>query len=252
MKKLAQVQFNRASDLLKRKVTSLSEYDEARAKYDAARARVKQQAAVIKRKVIHAPFSGLAGIREISLGQFLEAGSTIVGLQALDPIYVDYTLPERYFARLRSGQQVSLALDAFPGQQFSGQVSAVDSGIDTGTRTLKVRATLSNTFSLLRPGMFADVTTVTGDPQSVTTLPRTAISFNTYGNFVYVINGTDQGMTVKRTAIEAGEVRNGRVAVKGLHSGVQVVRTGLVKLRDGQSVTIDNQVVLDDAEISGE
>jgi membrane fusion protein (multidrug efflux system) len=250
--KLAQVQFNRASDLLKKKVTSKSEYDEAKAKYEAARALVKQQAAVIKRKIIRAPFSGLAGIRQVSLGQFMEAGNTIVGLQALDPIYVDYTLAERYYARIKPGQQVTLTMDAFPEQSFSGEVSAVDSGIDTGTRTLKVRATLKNADQLLRPGMFAEVTTVTGEPQTVLTLPRTAISFNTYGNFVFVINEGEKGMSVKRTAVKTGEVRDGRVAVSGLNLGTKVVRTGLVKLRDGMPVKIDNQVKLDDAEITGE
>ncbi|TNF34150.1 MAG: efflux RND transporter periplasmic adaptor subunit [Gammaproteobacteria bacterium] len=251
--KLAEVQFSRAKDLLKQRVTSKSEYDEAQAKYDAARARVKQQEAVIKRKVIRAPFSGLAGIRAVNLGQFIEAGNPIVGLQALDPIYVDYTLPERYLTRVQPGQKVNVKLDAIPDRVFSGEVTAVDSGIDTGTRTLKVRATLANADNLLRPGMFAEVETITGEAQTVMTLPRTAISFNTYGNFVFVINKNEQGMMmVKRTPIETGDVREGRVQVKGLSAGTQVVRTGLVKLRDGMPVNIDNQVQLNDAEIKGE
>lgn len=251
--KLTQVQFNRARDLLKDRVISKSEYDVAEASFDAARARVKQQEAVIKRKVIRAPFAGLSGIREVSLGQYIEAGMPIVSLQALNPIFVDYTLPERYLTRVQPGQTVKVQMDAIPDRIFTGEVSAVNSGIDTGTRTLKVRATLDNSDNLLRPGMFAEVETITGDAEPVLTLPRTAISFNTYGNFVFVINQNEQGMQmVKRTPVDTGEVREGRVAIKNLQAGTQVVRTGLIKLRDGMPVKIDNKVVLNDAEIKGE
>jgi len=252
-RKLTQIQFNRAKNLLKQRVTSKSEYDEAEARYDAAKARVKQQEAVIRRKVIRAPFAGLAGIRQVDLGQYIEAGMPIVSLQSLDPIYVDYTLPERHLTRIKTGQVVQIRLDAVPKQIFSGEVSAVNSGVDVGTRTLKIRATLNNTNNILRPGMFAQVETITGEAQPVLTVPRTAISFNTYGNVVFAINKNEQGMfMVKRTPVQTGESRKGRVIVKGLQLGTQVVRTGLVKLRDGMSVKIDNKVELNDAEIQGE
>lgn len=252
-RKLAQIRFNRAKDLLKKHVTSKSEYDETQARFEAAEARVKQQEAILLRKEIHAPFAGLAGIRQVDLGQFIESGDAIVSLQALDPIFVDYTLPERHLTRVKTGQVINLQLDALPGKIFNGEVSALNSGVDTGTRTLKVRATLANPDKLMRPGMFAQIETLTGATEPVLTLPRTAISFNTYGNFVFVVNKNDKGMlTVKRTAIETGETRTGRVAVKGLAIGTQVVRTGLVKLRDGTRVTIDNKIPLDDAGIKGE
>ena len=203
--------------------------------------------------MIRAPFDGLAGIRETNLGQFIEAGSPIVGLQALDPIFVDYTLAERYMTRVKPGQMIKVKLDAIPGRIFNGEISAVNSGIDTGTRTLKVRATLDNSDKLLRPGMFAEVETITGEAEPVLTLPRTAISFNTYGNFVFVINQNEQGIQmVKRTPVDTGEIREGRVAIKNLQAGTQVVRTGLIKLRDGMPVKIDNQVKLNDAEIKSE
>lgn len=251
--RLAEIRFNRARDLVKKKVMSKSEYDEAAANFEAARARVKQQEAIIQRKEIHAPFAGLAGIRQVDLGQYIDAGKPIVSLHALDPIFVDYTLPERYLTRIKTGQQVKLKLDALPGKVFNGKVTATNSGVDTGTRTLKVRAELSNSDRLMRPGMFAEVETLTGDSQQVLTLPRTAISFNTYGNFVFVINKNDKGMlAVKRTAIQTGETRLGRVVVSGLPAGSQVVRTGLVKLRDGMPVKIDNQVQLDDAGMKSE
>jgi membrane fusion protein (multidrug efflux system) len=252
-RKLTEIQFNRAKDLYGKKVTSKSEFDETEARFDAAKARVKQQEAIVKRKVIRAPFDGLAGIRQVDLGQYIEAGNPIVSLQSLDPIYVDYTLPERYLNQIKPGEVVNVRLDAVPDKVFTGNVSAVNSGVDTGTRTLKVRATLANPDRLLRPGMFAQVQTITGEAQPVLTLPRTAISFNTYGNFIFVINKSDDGkLSVKRTAVETGETREGRVVVKGLSAGTQAVRTGLVKLRDGAPVTIDNKVELKDAEIKGE
>ncbi|WP_455202553.1 efflux RND transporter periplasmic adaptor subunit [Kaarinaea lacus] len=252
-RRLAEIQFNRVKDLFKKRATSKSDYDEAEARFDAAKARVKQQEEVVKRKVIRAPFAGLSGIRQVDKGQYFEAGNPIVGLQALDPIFVDYTLPERYLTKIKPGQTVNLQLDAIPDKIFTGEVSAVNSGVDTGTRTLKIRATLSNPDNTLRPGMFAEVETIVGDARPLLTLPRTAISFNTYGNFVFVINRNEQGpSTVKRTAVETGEVREGRVVVNGLALGTQVVRAGLVKLRDNMPVKIDNQIKLNDAELNSQ
>ena len=252
-RKLTQIQFNRASDLLKKNVSSRSEYDEAKALYEASDARVKQQQAVVARKVIEAPFSGRAGIRLISLGQYIDAGEAIVQLQSLDPIYVDFTLPERYLSRVQVGQQVNVEVDAVPDELFTGKVSAINPGVDTGTRTLRLRATLANPEDRLRPGMFADVETITGEPVGVLTVPRTAISFNTYGNFVFVINQDDDGvLTVERTAATTGEERDGRVVIEGLLEGTRLVRTGLVKLRDGMQVKIDNKIELDDATLTGE
>lgn len=251
--RLAEIQFNRARDLLKKHVMSKSDYDEAQAKFDAARARVNGQQAVIERKTIRAPFDGLLGIREVDLGQYIKAGTAIVKLEALDPIYVDYTLPERYLKEVKVGQTVDVKLDALPGEVFNGQVSAVDSGISTGTRTLKVRATLANDKLQMRPGMFAEVRTITADANPVLTVPYTAISFNTYGDYVYLIIKTDKGQIAKRHPVTTGEVRQGRVAVtQGLKVGETVVRAGLVKLRDGVPVKIDNSVKLNDAEVKGE
>jgi len=251
--RLAEVQFNRAKDLLKKRVMSKSEYDEANAKFDAARARVAGQQAVIDRKTIRAPFDGLLGIREVDLGQYIKAGNPIVKLEALDPIYVDYTLPERYLQIVKVGQTVDVKLDALPGAMFSGQVSAIDSGVSTGTRTLKVRASLSNDKLQMRPGMFAEITTITANAHPVLTVPYTAISFNTYGNFVYTIEKTDKGQIVKRRQVSTGEVRDGRVSItEGLKQGEEVVRSGLVKLREGIPVKVDNSVKLNDAEVKGE
>ncbi|MDZ7661180.1 efflux RND transporter periplasmic adaptor subunit [Thiohalophilus sp.] len=252
-RRLAEIKFKRAQDLLKRQVMSRSEYDEARASFDAATARVKQQEATIRRKAIRAPFSGRLGIRQVNIGQYLEPGQPIVLLQALDPIYVDYTLPERYLPRLATGQNIRIRVDAVPGETFSGKITAIDSGIDAGTRTVKLRATLDNPEGQLQPGMFAKVKTLSPEEKTVLTLPRTAISYNTYGDFVYLIEKNDEGQsTVKRQQVDTGESRNGRIEINGLKAGQQVVRAGLVKLRDGMPVKIDNSIELDDDKVDTE
>lgn len=253
-RRLAEIKFNRAKDLLRRQVMSQSEYDEARAAFDAATARVKQQEASIRRKAIRAPFSGRLGIRQVNLGQYLEPGQPIVMLQALDPIHVDYTLPERYLPRLTTGQEVRVHVDAFAGESFNGQISAIDSGVDAGTRTIKLRATLANPEGRLQPGMFAKVKTLEPEDKTVLTVPRTAISYNTYGDFIYLIEKNDQGQSiVKRQQIETGEAREGDVAVIGdIQVGQEVIRAGLVKLRDGMQVKIDNSVELDDDRVDSE
>ncbi|MDY6980807.1 MAG: efflux RND transporter periplasmic adaptor subunit [Pseudomonadota bacterium] len=252
-RRLAEIKFNRAKDLLRRQVMSQSEYDEARAAFDAATARVKQQEATIRRKAIRAPFSGRLGIRQVNIGQYLEPGQPIVLLQALDPIYVDYTLPERYLPRLATGQDIRIRVDAVPGETFNGKITAIDSGIDAGTRTVKLRATLDNPEGQLQPGMFAKVKTLAPEEKTVLTLPRTAISYNTYGDFVYLIEKNNEGqLTVRRQQVDTGESRNGRIEVSGLETGQQVVRAGLVKLRDGMAVQIDNSVELDDDKVDTE
>ena len=252
--RLAEVQFRRAADLLPRRAVSQSDFDAAKATYDSARAKVKEQRAKVDKKSIRAPFSGLLGIRRVNLGEFLSPGTAVVELNALDPIYVDYSLPERYFRQLTPGQRVEVRLDAYPGETFRGKVTAIDSGVAKGTRTINVRAMLPNIEQRLRPGMFAEVQTLEGRTRDVQTVPRTAVSFNTYGDFVYVIeSGKDGHLTARRRQVQTGEVRQGRVVItKGLQAEERVVRSGLVKLRDGQAVQIDNSVKLDDAEITHE
>ncbi|MFP3873440.1 MAG: efflux RND transporter periplasmic adaptor subunit [Thiohalophilus sp.] len=253
-RRLAEIKFKRAEDLLKRQVMSRSEYDEARASFDAVTARVKQQEATIRRKAIRAPFSGRLGIRQVNIGQYLEPGQSIVKLQSLDPIYVDYTLPERYLPRLSTGQEIRLRVDAAPDKTFSGKITALESGVDAGTRTIKLRATLDNPDGELQPGMFAKVKTLEGKARDVLTVPRTAVSYNTYGDFIYLIEKNDEDETVvRRHQVKTGESRNGRIAIlEGVESGQQVARTGLVKLRDGMQVKIDNSVDLDDDKVDRE
>jgi membrane fusion protein (multidrug efflux system) len=243
---LAEVRFQRAARLLKQHSVSQSDYDEAQANLESARANVESKKQVIEQKALRAPFSGLLGIRQVDLGQYLAKGSQIVSLQSLDPIYVDFSLPERYLSALSTGQVVQLSVQAYPGVTFSGSVSAIEPRIDAGTRNVKVRASLSNPDGRLRPGMFADVQVVQPARKDILTLPRTAISYNPYGDMVFVIEHKDGKQIVQSRQVETGDSRDGRVeVVTGLKVGDEVVRAGQIKLRNGEQVVIDNSVKLD-------
>ncbi len=243
---LAKLQFERARKLLRDKSVSHSDYDTSRANLDSAEAAVAAKRALIEKKTISAPFSGQLGIADINLGQYLSPGDAIVSLQALDPVYVDYNLPERHLASVHVGQVVNVGVQARPERRFNGVISAVNPGIDPGTRTLRLRATLDNPDHLLRPGMFAEVNTVLPLRDNILTLPRTAVVYNPYGESVFVILKKDDGQVVKNRPVKTGEVRAGRVEItEGLQAGDQVVVAGQNKLRNGQPVTIDNSVQLD-------
>ncbi len=245
-KRLTEIQFERAKKLLKDKTISRSEYDQAEAGLDSAAAQVASQRARIDKKHIRAPFSGQLGIRKVDLGQYLAAGDTIVSLQANDPIYVDYSLPERYLNDLSVGQTVEVRVQAHPDQVFTGTISAISPRIETGTRSVPVRATLVNPQLLLRTGMFAEVNTLLPPRDNVLTLPEQAVSYNPYGNSVFVVEEKDGGQFVQRRQIETGAVRNGRVeVVSGLQEGDLVVTNGHNKLRNDMPVKVDNSAILD-------
>jgi membrane fusion protein (multidrug efflux system) len=243
---LARLQFERARKLLKDRSVSQSEYDQSRAQLDSAEATVASKRALIAKKKIRAPFGGQLGIREVDVGEYLSPGARIVPLQALDPVYVDYTLPERHFDQLAVGQGVRVEVQAYPGRVSEGVISAINPGIDPGTRSVRLRATLENPEQLLRPGMFAEVRTVLPARDDILTLPRTAVTYNPYGESVFVIVEQDGQQVVQNRRIKTGEVRAGRVEIiDGLRAGELVVSAGQVKLRNGQPVTIDNSVTLD-------
>ena len=248
---LARIEFRRAQDLLPQRAISQSQFDEARARLDSANAAVNTQQARLDQKTIRAPFTGVLGLRQVSVGQYLAPGSDIVELQRLDPIYADFTLPERFLTDVEQGQTIEMRTSALD-EVFSGEITAIDSAITENTRSVSLRATLDNPDGQLRPGMFARVTVLEPLERSVLTIPRTAVSFNTYGDFVLRINETDNGLVSERVQIETGEVRDGRIEVtNGLAEGERVVAAGLVKVRPGQPVTIDETVSLDPSEVSG-
>lgn len=240
---LAAQEFQRISDLLPKRAVSQSQYDEAKANYDAARARVNEAEAQLNKKVIRAPFDGTLGIRLIDQGEYIATGTSIVEINMLDPIYVDYTLSEKYLPEVAKEYPVTVTVAAVPGETFEGEVSAINTSVNAETRTVRIRATLDNKEGLLRPGMFATIQTGQPRENEVVTLPRTAISYNTYGNFVFVVKENDNGeLVVDRRTVTTGEVRDGRAAVtSGLEAGETVVAKGLLRLRAGQRVEIQDE-----------
>jgi len=237
---LAQLKFKRVAKLVKDKSVSQSDYDEGRATLDNSNANVAAQQALIEKKRIRAPFDGRLGIRRVDLGEYLEPGTAIVPLEQLDPIYSDFTLPERELARINQGQRVEIRVQAYPDETFQGKIDAIDPGMSTTTRNFRVRAQLNNPEQKLRPGMFADVRVLLPDKDPILTIPDTAVSYNPYGDSVFVIQESDGNQVVKRRQITTGSVRNGRVAVlSGLTEGELVVSAGHNKLRNGQAVVVD-------------
>jgi membrane fusion protein (multidrug efflux system) len=214
-----------------------------------ARAQVVQQQAMIDKKILRAPFAGHLGIRAVDLGQYLSPGTVIVTLQALDPIYVDFFVPQQAIDQLRLEQTVTVHVDAFKSEVFTGKISAINPKVDTGSRNVQVRATLQNADRKLLPGMYATVEITTGSPGNYVTLPQTAITYNPYGDTVYVVDnkGTDaEGkpqLTARQTFITIGPTRGDQVAVlKGVEDGDTVVTAGQIKLHNGSVVLIDNSV----------
>jgi membrane fusion protein (multidrug efflux system) len=214
-----------------------------------ARAQVVQQQAVIDKKILRAPFTGHLGIRAVDLGQYLGPGTVIVTLQALDPIYADFFVPQQAVDQIRLEQTVAVHVDAFKDQTFSGKISAINPKVDTGSRNVQVRATLQNADHKLLPGMYATVEIATGSSQNYVTLPQTAITYNPYGDTVYVVDNKGAGadgkpqLTARQTFITIGPTRGDQVAVlKGVEDGDTVVTAGQIKLHNGSLVLIDNSV----------
>lgn len=212
-------------------------------------AQVVQQAAIVAKKTIRAPFSGHLGISAINPGQFLNPGDTVVTLQTLDPIYVDFYLPQQNLAQLQVGQAVTVTSDSYPGEKFTGKITTVNPLVDTTTRNVEVEATIANPTNHLIPGMFASVEIITGQPQRFLTLPQTAISFNPYGQLVYIVKqtGTDKKgnpiLIANQSFVITGQTRGDQVTVlEGLKEGDTVVTSGQLKLKNNIQVSINNSV----------
>lgn len=244
--KLANVNYRRISKLVREKTLPQSSLDEARATLDSARATLNAKRASTDKKIIRAAFDGKLGIRLVDMGQYLAPGTEIVTLQSLTPIYVDYSLPERFLGELALGQAVDVQVNAFPDRRFKGDITAISPLITTGSRSVRIRATLANEGQLLLPGMFAEVATQLPTENQVLTLPERVISYNPYGNSVFLLVNKEGQLTVESRQVQTGQVRNGRVEITGgLAEGDEVAADGINKLRNGQAVTIDNSVQLD-------
>jgi membrane fusion protein (multidrug efflux system) len=233
---------------------SAAQVDTDRATFLAAQAQVQGQLAEMAEKIVKAPFAGKLGIRQVNLGQYLAAGTEIVSLQELDPLFVDFYLPQQALAQIETGQPVTVSIDAFPGKTFPGTISAINSVVDTATRTIQIRAEVPNSSLLLRPGMFATVTITVGAAAHLVTLPQTAITYNPYGDTVYLLHdGQDHAgkpaLIANQTFVQVGDTRGDQVAIlKGVSPGDRVVTAGQLKLHNGSTVTVNNAVpVPDDA-----
>jgi membrane fusion protein (multidrug efflux system) len=251
---LDQVNYQRDLKQFHADAVSAAQVDQDRATYLAAQAQVQGQLEQMAEKVVKAPFAGTLGIRQVNLGQYLAAGTAIVSLQQLDPLYVDFYLPQQALADIKSGQPVTATIDAFPGESFPGTISAINSVVDTATRTVQVRATIGNKSLLLRPGMFATITIDVGAPARLVTLPQAAITYNPYGDTVYTLrSGKDHNgkpaLIANQKFVQLGDSRGDQVSVlKGLAAGDLVVTAGQLKLRNGSNVIVNNDVpVADDS-----
>jgi membrane fusion protein (multidrug efflux system) len=255
--KEADVSYKRQADLLVKNVTSEATVDTALAKRDSAAAALNRIKALIAQKAILAPFAGRLGIRHVELGQYVSPGLSMVTLQAQDPIWVDFPMPEQNIGKLKRDQVVELTVDAYPGQVFKGKISSLDARVAQDTRTLLVRGTLDNPERKLLPGMFANVSVLAGAARQVLSIPRTALTYSLYGDSVYVVKPPEGGgavpaqppadavFSVERRFVKPGQVREDRVAIEtGLQPGEQVVTTGQIKLINGSRVKIDNSQAL--------
>jgi len=215
-----------------------------------ARAQVAAQQALMAEKFVRAPFSGRLGIRLVDLGQYLSAGTTIVTLQALDPIYADFYLPQQALAQIRVGQAVTVHADTYPGRSFPGSIMAVNPKVDTASRMVMVRASLKNADHALLPGMYVIVSVDAGAVEKLVTLPQTAITYNPYGSLVYKVvpDGTDANgkpkLKVQQEFVTTGPTRGDQVAIlKGVTGGEEVVAAGQLKLRNNIGVVVNNKIL---------
>ncbi len=245
---LAGINYGRAQELVKEGVIAKQEYDNAAAQQKATEAQVGDIKAAIARKTIRAPFSGVLGIRQVSLGQYLAAGQAIVSLQTLSPIYVNFGVPQQDSGKVIAGHVVRVSSSDVPGMNFTGRIIALDSVINEQTRNIQVQAVVTNKNNRLRPGMFVQVELPLGSPKQVIALPASAINYAPYGDSVYVIaNMTDpKGRPYKGVRQQVVKIEGSRGdqvgVVSGLNAGDEVVSSGVFKLRNGAPVQVNNSV----------
>jgi membrane fusion protein, multidrug efflux system len=247
---LAKITYARQQQLVKEGVVARTEYDNALAQEKSTEAKVGEMKATIERKTIRAPFTGVLGLRQVNLGQYLAAGQAIVSLQALNPIYVNFGVPQQSTSQMKIGRSLRITSDDLPGVEFSGRVTAVDSVVDQTTRNIQVQATLTNPGGRLRPGMFVQVQVSVGESRNVISLPASAINYAPYGDSVYVVAEMQNPTThktykgVRQQFVKVDGNRGDQVAVvSGVNPGDEIVSSGVFKLRNGAEVQVNNQVI---------
>src|SRR5574337_150469 len=250
--RLAQLNYARAQELIKQHLISTSDLDTAENNLKQAQSNLQNDLSAIDKLAIRAPFAGQIGIRNVNLGQYLAAGTSIASLQSLGTLYVQFGLPEQDLAALARGQRVEVNVDAYPGKIFSGELSAINSAVDPNTHNVTVQATIHNPEHLLRSGMFANVQVYAGKPQTVVTVPTSAVDYTLYGSSVFIVkqDGTDKDgkplLKVTQQFVTTGQERDGRVAItQGLQAGDIIVTAGQQKLQNDMQVEINNSVKLD-------
>lgn len=246
---LSAINYERDQKQFRIQAVSQATIDSDAANLKNAKAQVAQQQAILDKKTLKAPFTGHLGIRAVDIGQFLTAGTAIVTLQALDPIYMDFFVPQQAIAQIKMGQTVAVKIDAYADRTFAGEISAINPRVDASSRNVQVRASLKNADHKLLPGMYATVEIPTGAPQNYITLPQTAITYSPFGDTVYVVDqkGADAKgepqQIARQTFVTTGATRGDQVAiVKGVGAGDTVVTAGQIKLHNGSIVMIDNAI----------
>jgi membrane fusion protein (multidrug efflux system) len=248
---LAQITLNRDREQLAVQAVSQATIDNDEADLRSKKAQLAQMQATLEKKTILAPFAGRLGISTVAPGQYLNAGDKIVSLQAINPIYLDFYLPQQQLSRITRGQPVTVTTDAWPGREFPGKISALNSTVDPSTRNIQVEATISNPDRALLPGMYAKISVQVGGAQHLITLPQAAVTYNPYGASVFLAQpsgpakagAAEPALVATQTFVTLGPTRGDQVAVvKGIKEGDTVVTSGQLKLRPGTPLIVNNSV----------
>jgi membrane fusion protein (multidrug efflux system) len=243
--KVAKADLDRAGKMIRDRIISQADYDKAQAAHEGALSKASSIRVAIEKKNIRAPFSGRLGIRQVNLGQILKEGDPIVTLQTLDPIFVDFTLPQQQMTQLRVDLPVKVLCDALPGVTVEGRITAINPLVESETRNVQIQATVFNKEERLRPGMFVNVSVGLSTQNKVMIIPATAVLYAPYGDSVFIIEKDKErdGEVLRQQFVRLGEKRGDFVAVSsGLGDGQKIVSTGVFRLRNGQAVTVDNSL----------
>src|SRR5947209_6132690 len=246
---LARQDLARTRDLAARKVISKAELDAAESKFKQKEGAVENMRGQVGKKEVRAPFDGQLGIRQVNVGQMINAGQQVIALTALDPVYVDFALPEQHVSKLTKDLEVRVHVDALLGREFNGKLTAINSNVDPITRNVPLQATLQNPDHVLRPGMFAKVDVMLPETKKAIVIPGSAVSYAPYGDSVFVIEkqkdpqSGKESLVLRQQFVRIGETRGDFVSVtQGLKAGEEIVGTGVFKLRNGMVVTINNDL----------
>jgi membrane fusion protein (multidrug efflux system) len=245
---LAKLERDRSRELRQKNTISQAELDSSEAKYNQAVAQAAALRATIERKRVRAPFDGRVGIRVVNVGQYVSPGQPLISLQQLDPIYVNFAIPQRQLPSLSLGQKINVTVDAYPGASFVGELSAINAEVDSSTRNIAVQATLPNASERRRPGMFAQVAVSLDQTETMVVVPATAVAYASYGNSVFIVeqmkgaDGKDY-LGVRQQPVRIGAARGDLIVItEGLKGGEQIASSGIFKLRNGLAVQVNNSV----------